>query len=495
MDFLLFALSWTPVLSLALLAVVFKRPALELSLYGVVFTAGLTYFAFDTELPVILWAALDGFITTLPLLLVVLAGILLSHLLVAAGAMDRLVARLLSGLAHPRRRQVFITLGVANFLEGASVIAEPIVAPMLRSAGVSPQGAAALSIIGYAGLMSLEMAGIILTVLALVTGLPLPELSAAAAWLSIPATLAMAACAPWFLPESRDPWRRLVLFLTSGLLVSLVALAATLASGAPLAGMAGGLALMAALLLLGSRAIPVSRELLRDLAPFLCIIAPLLLVNLVPWLHDLTSRRLVLTVRVVPVHTITLTPLFSAYIYVFAALGLALVLFRAQVQAGEILAAGLRQGWRALAAMGLFGAMGQIIAYSGYAPGFAGLTPAQNIPYVLAMGLKTYTGSLYPLFVPLLGWAGTFLTGYGVASLMLFGELQVHAASLLHVSAVYLAAGLTVGASIGSISSPFKIALAAPLCGALGQEGAILRRTIPLGVAATLLVGVILWLL
>jgi lactate permease len=78
---------------------------------------------------------------------------------------------------------------------------------------------------------------------------------------------------------------------------------------------------------------------------------------------------------------------------------------------------------------------------------------------------------------------------------MLFGELQVHAAGLLNVSAVYLAAGLTVGASVGSISSPFKIALAAPLCGALGQEGAILRRTIPLGVASSLLVGVILWLL
>jgi lactate permease len=143
--------------------------------------------------------------------------------------------------------------------------------------------------------------------------------------------------------------------------------------------------------------------------------------------------------------------------------------------------------------MGLFGAMGQIIAYSGYAPGFGEVDQTRNIPWVLAMGLKMYTGSGYPLFVPLLGWAGTFLTGYGVASIMLFGELQVQAAGLLQVSAVWLAAGLTVGSSIGSISSPFKIALAAPMCGALGQEGAILRRTIPLGVAASLVIGVILW--
>jgi lactate permease len=118
---------------------------------------------------------------------------------------------------------------------------------------------------------------------------------------------------------------------------------------------------------------------------------------------------------------------------------------------------------------------------------------ARNIPWVLAMGLKIYTGSWYPLFVPLLGWTGTFLTGYGVASIMLFGELQVQAAGLLQVSAVWLAGGLTVGSAIGSISSPFKIALAAAMCGALGQEGAILRRTIPLGVAASLFIGVILW--
>jgi lactate permease len=60
------------------------------------------------------------------------------------------------------------------------------------------------------------------------------------------------------------------------------------------------------------------------------------------------------------------------------------------------------------------------------------------------------------------------------------------------VSAVYLNAGLVVGAALGSISSPFKIAIAAPLCGALGQEGNILRRTIPVGLTAACRIGLIL---
>ncbi len=494
MDLIAFILSWSPVLLLAVLAVALKRSALELSIYGLGFTAALAYLVFKTPLAVIILAGLDGVVTTAPLLLVVLAGILLSNLLVAAGALDRLVAWFMQGLRHPRHRHLFISLGICNFLEGASVIAEPIVAPMLKAAGVSPAGAAALSIIGYSGLMSLEMAGIIITVLALVTGLPLAELAAATAWLSVPAMLTMAACIPWYLPKRDGGWRLLPAALGSGLLVSLVAVAAVLYAGVALSGMVGGLALMAALLLVGSRRFHWTRQLGRDLLPFACILLPLLLVNTVPGLQALTSRQWVLRVRLVPIHQITLTPFFSAYLYLFLALGVALAVFRG-VSRRPVLAAGLSQGWRALTAMGLFGAMGQIIAYSGYSQGFGSLTEAHNIPWVLAMGLKTYTGSWYPMFVPLLGWAGTFLTGYGVASLMLFGDLQVHAAGLLKVSAVWLAAGLTVGASLGSISSPFKIAIAAPMCGALGQEGRILRRTIPLGLAASLLIGLILWLI
>jgi hypothetical protein len=109
-----------------------------------------------------------------------------------------------------------------------------------------------------------------------------------------------------------------------------------------------------------------------------------------------------------------MTPFFSAYLYLFLALGAAVALFRTEVKMRQVLATGLKQAWRALAAMALFGAMGQIIAYSGYGEGFIGLEQARNIPWVLAMGLKSYTGSWYPLFVPLLGWMGTFLTGYGV---------------------------------------------------------------------------------
>jgi len=47
-----------------------------------------------------------------------------------------------------------------------------------------------------------------------------------------------------------------------------------------------------------------------------------------------------------------------------------------------------------------------------------------------------------------------------------------------------------VGSGIGSISSPFKAAMATPLVDAVGQEGDILRETIPIGVGISLITGI-----
>jgi lactate permease len=496
MDLFSFFLCWTPVLLLACLAVIFQRSALELAFYGAGFTALLACLFFHTPLSVIGLAAMDGVLTTLPLLLVLWAGILLSNLLVTSGSLSRVVTWLMGGFRQILHRHLLIIFGMANFLEGASVIAEPVIAPMLQVIGVNPRGAAALSIVGYAGLMTVEMAGIIVTVMALVTGLPLQDLGVASAWLSVPATLAMAVCVPLFLSEENLVWRGLPTLLAGALGVSLVAVAVATLVAIPLAGMGGGLALILVLLLIYRPALSNIRIIIRDLIPFAAIIIPLLLVNIVPWLKDRTCHHWVFSFSLIPIHTITFTPFYSAYLYLFMALALAVVLLKlSPQQVKELWMNGMGRSWRALIAMGLFGAMGQMITYTGYTDGFAQLSLVDNMPWLLAEGLKTCTGSFYPVFVPLLGWVGTFLTGYGVASLLLFGKLQVQAAELLGISATWLAAGLAVGASIGSISSPFKIAIATPMVGAMGQEGWILRLTIPLGVAASLFIGLILWAL
>ncbi|MFH1135394.1 MAG: L-lactate permease [Pseudomonadota bacterium] len=492
----LFLLSWSPVALLTVLAVFLRRSALELSVWGFLFSLVLAVFCFETPLPVTLLAALDGVLTTLPLLLVIMAGIFLSSLLLAENSLKRIVDWFKGGAGDAFGRNMLITFGVGNFMEGAGVVAEPVVAPMLRAAGVSPTGSAALSIIGYAGLMTLELAGVIITVLALVTGLPVTDLGTAAAWLSIPATLLMALCAPIFLPPGAWSLRRMAVIVLCALLLGFAALGAAVYVGIPVSGTLAGLAVIFAFVLLGSGRLRLEPGILVDLAPFLFLLACLLSVNAIPFLRKLTFEQLVIRIEVVKVHVITLQPFFSAYLYLFLAFFLAAGLRRVSgARLKTIISGGVKKGWRVFAAMGLFGAMGQVISYTGYTPGFAELDSTHNIPWIISQGLAGFSGDFFPIFIPLLGWVGTFLTGYGVASLMLFGQLQVQAAEALGVSAVWLSAGLAVGTSLGSISSPLKIALATPMCGAIGREGEILRLTIPLGVAASMIIGVILWLI
>ncbi|MEX1298642.1 MAG: L-lactate permease [Desulfotignum sp.] len=491
----LFALSWTPVLLLTALAIVFRQSALALSVWGLVWALVLAKGFFDTPLTVGMMSALDGVFTTLPLMMVILGGILFSALLSETGSLGRIMAWFRQGAGDGLGRNLLITFGVGNFMEGTGVIAEPVVAPMLRTAGVSPDGAAALSIIGYAGLMSLEMAGIIITVLSLVTGLPIRDLGLAAAWISIPAVLVMALSAPLFFEKAPGGRRGFLPALGVGLLLGFSGLAIVWMGALPVSGALAGVMVMGVIVWCGPGRLGMPTGIVRDLAPFIFLIGGLFSVNSISMLRDLTFDRAVFQVQVIPVHTITIRPLFSAYLFLFAAFFLTAVLHRiSRKRLSTVIAGSLSRSWPAFAAMALFGAMGQVISYTGYGPGFVDLDTARSIPWIISQGLVQFTGGWYPVFVPLLGWVGTFLTGYGVASLMLFGQLQVEAAALLGTSASWLAGALAVGCSLGSISSPFKVALATAMVGAVGREGAVLRYTIPLGIAACLLVGMVVWM-
>ena len=494
-DMGLFLLSWTPVILLTVLAVVLGRSALELSIWGFVWALVLAKGFFATPLSVGMLSALDGVLTTLPLMLVILGGILFSGLLSASGSLERIMAWFRHGAGDGLNRNLLITFGVGNFMEGTGVIAEPVVAPMLRQAGVSATGAAALSIIGYAGLMSLEMAGIVITVLSLVTGLPLRDLGLAAAWISIPAVLVMALSAPLFFGKGPDGRHGFIPAVGVGLLLGFSGLAIVWMGALPVSGALAGVLVIVVLVAGGPGRMVMPPGILKDLAPFVCLVACLFSVNVIPFVKDLTFERIIFQVRLIPIHTVTFRPLFSAYGYLFLAFFVTAVLHRiSRTRLQQVVFQSLARSWPAFAAMALFGAMGQVISYTGYAPGFADLDTARNIPWIISQGLVQFTGGFYPVFVPLLGWVGTFLTGYGVASLMLFGQLQVQAASLLGTSAAWLAGALAVGCSLGSISSPFKVALATAMVGAVGREGAILRYTIPLGIIACLLVGAVVWM-
>lgn len=496
MDALGFALAWSPILLIAVLAVGFRRPALELSLWGTALTVLLAVTYFRTAPWVVVLAAFDGILTNLPLLLLVYFGVLLSVVLTASGSLARLVTWLLGEESEHWHRALLLSVGIGNVLEGAGVVAEPVAAPMLRESGLSPESSTILSIQGYAGIMALSVAGTLILVLEAVTGLPVQGIARASIWVSLPCLLFMVLTIPVVTTPRSGALRRWPLFVMTAVVAGVVAVVCTYWLGFSIAGLLAGLAVTVALLIYSGHVPRMSFQIVRDMAPFGFLVVALALVNLVPDLRALTYERLVFTVSPVPVHPIVMRPLFSSYLYLLFAVLLSLRLFRHMgLQTRALLREGTSKAKLPVIAMAIFGVMGQVVTFSGYDASFCATLPQGNMTSLLANGLVELTGGLYPLFAPLLGWIGTFLTGYGLAAVVLFGPLQLEAASVLGVSPTVLVAALIVGSGVASISSPLKLAMAAPLVGAAGKEGAMLRRTIPLGLAAGFLAGGITLLL
>ncbi|MDT8365544.1 MAG: L-lactate permease [bacterium] len=485
-------LAWSPILLLFLLAVVFRRSALELSVAGMAWTVFIAVTVFATPFETVGLAALDGLLVTLPLLFVVYGGILLASVLIGSGSLARLANWFTGAVRGEWNRLSLLAMGMGNSLEGAGVIAEPVAAPMLRASGLAPQASAALSIIGYSGLMTLGLGGVIITVLAAVTGFEAGVLAREVAVLSVPASVLMAWSMPFFAGKGGFQPSRLLYLTVIGLIPGLAAWGGVVWLGHQVGELTGGVVLTLVLVLPGIRRLKLTKELARDALPLVVMGLGMVSVSALPGIRDLAREHLAFAVSVIPGRVIHFRPLSDAYLYLFVAFGVAHFLH----QRGQSLLGSLRTGTvlgsRAILSMALFAAMGQVLSFTGsdLVSGPA-IEQAGNIPRIVAQSLTVF-GPVYPVLVPFLGWVGTFLTGYGVASIMLFAALQMGIALQLGYSPVLFVSALAVGASIGGISSPFKVAFAASMCGAAGEEGDILRKTIPLGIAACLLLGVFL---
>ena len=103
---------------------------------------------------------------------------------------------------------------------------------------------------------------------------------------------------------------------------------------------------------------------------------------------------------------------------------------------------------------------------------------------VIASALAAVTGHLYPVFAPLIGAIGTFVTGSDTSSNILFAKLQANVAHQLNYSnSDWLVAANTTGATGGKMISPQSIAIATAACDMQGRDGEILKAAIPYAIA------------
>jgi lactate permease len=109
--------------------------------------------------------------------------------------------------------------------------------------------------------------------------------------------------------------------------------------------------------------------------------------------------------------------------------------------------------------------------------GFAYVVNDAGIIITIAQALAA-TGFLYPLFAPVLGWLGVFITGSDTSSNALFAKLQYATAHSIGVSPVVTVAANSSGGVVGKMVSPQSIAVGTASVGLIGQEAKLFRYTV-----------------
>jgi lactate permease len=97
--------------------------------------------------------------------------------------------------------------------------------------------------------------------------------------------------------------------------------------------------------------------------------------------------------------------------------------------------------------------------------------------------------------VPLVGALGSFVTGSGTASNIIFANFQIAAADAVRLPHGLALAGQSVGSAVGNIMAPHNIVAGTATVGLVGREGETLARTVPVCLAYVALAGCLVLML
>lgn len=114
----------------------------------------------------------------------------------------------------------------------------------------------------------------------------------------------------------------------------------------------------------------------------------------------------------------------------------------------------------------------------------------------IATKLVAVAGGYYPIFAPLIGAIGTFVTGSDTSSNILFAKLQANVASQLGLDPSqtnWLVASNSAGASGGKMISPQSIAVATAACNMPGKDGEIMKAALPYAIVYILICGLVVY--
>jgi L-lactate transport len=502
------AVASVPTLLLLYLLGVKRQPAWAAALAGLAATALLAEAAY--RMPVVNMlsaAALGAAFGLFPISWIIVGALVLYQITVKTGRFVVIQSSIASITSDVRLQGLLVAFAFGAFLEGCAGFGTPVAvaAAMLVGLGFAPFYASAICLLANTAPVAFGSIGIPVVTLAGITGLPLNQISAVVGRLCAPVSFLL----PAYLILATDGRRALrsvwPAALVCGGAFAAVQFAISNFVGAQLTDILSSLSAICALVALlrvwhpaakprPDRSTYTSREIAGAWMPYLLLVlfvlawgyAPLAaLLNRVsipvqwPALHNAIERM----------PPVVKQP--SAYAAVFnfnwlAASGTSCLLATVAAaifarmkprEYGEVVLLVMRQLVKPTLTVTAVLAMAFVMNYSG-ATGTLGLAFAA-------------TGSLFPLFSPLMGWLGVFLTGSDTASNALFGNLQVVTATRLGFDPVLVASANSVGGVMGKMISLQTIAVAAAATGmSVAEQAKLFRFTLRHSIALATVVGV-----
>ena len=105
--------------------------------------------------------------------------------------------------------------------------------------------------------------------------------------------------------------------------------------------------------------------------------------------------------------------------------------------------------------------------------GYSGMIASIANMFVMTLGV------FYPIAAPLIGGLGTFVTGSGTSSSVLFGNVQLQAANAIGANPYWMVALNSLGVAVGKMMAPQSLAIGLVAVNESGKDGELLKRVFP----------------
>lgn len=514
MEALMFVLALLPIIWLVVALLVFKWPAWKAAIGSLVLAALLSFIIWHFPIDQVATAGLEGILTALwPIVLVIIAAVFTYNLCVKTGAMGNITSMITSISSDRRILALLVAWCFGGFMEGVAGFGTAVAIPagMLAGLGFNPLTAVLICLIANGVPTPFGSIGIPTATLSNMIGHDLTRM----AWVE------MLQLAPFFLitpfivvfiaagttkidgktPSLAQRFKgvKTVTFASAASFVLASCIVAAFV-GPGLVAVIGSLAALVTTAAVGTWAEKGGKlhdcydlesqatthiNLSCALKSWSCFIILFVLL--------LGSSRLFPPVQNALSIFATTTQIFSGanpstvtfswintpgiWIFIAAIVG-GTIQGAKPLDMLEVLKATVKQMMPTIITLLCVLACAKIMSYSGMISS-------------IALFCVSAVGGFYLLIAPLFGALGTFVTGSGTLSCVLFGHVQIEAATAIGVDPYWMAALNTLGTAAGKMLSPQSLSIGLAAVSIAGKESELLKKVLPYG--ASFLVLMCIW--